>query len=152
MDFKEWPKTLAEALLKNPRAAFSIGAVAVIVAMSGFVLGLIAFIRLQNADRLEDKTTANTELRGDNRDLRKENAILQRANDSLLNLAGEVKADGLRREVALKDSNLKDLAKINRFLQARMEYQDQMARELEQLRKTSKTVRKYTEIVKPQSE
>lgn len=145
MDSKSWQKTLAESLIKNPRASFSIGAVLVIIFLAGGVLGLISFIRSQNDTTLNNNTAEIVELKA-------KIITLEFKNDSLFNLVGNLRSDvsnakseGLRKEVELKDMHNATLTALNG---KQSEQIAAMERELKLLRASSVKTKRLSETVK----
>lgn len=138
MNFESWPEKLSEALLKNPRAAFSFGAVAVIVFLASTILGLVAFIRSQNATTLDNNAAEITEQKA-------KVTNLELKYDSLVNLVGAVRLEGARKEVELKDSHNATLTALNGN---QKETIAAMERELQTLRAASNKTRRLSETVK----
>ena len=138
MDSKSWQEQLAGAITKNPRAAFSFGAVLVILFLASALFGTIGFIRIQNTTTLDNNAA-------DIRELKDKVTNLQDKNDSLINLVGEVRAEGLREKVALKDQQNAELSGLNKAVK---QERDAMAQELKELRAAAAKNNRLSEISK----
>lgn len=138
MDSKSWQEQLAGALVKNPRASFSIGAVLVILFLVSAVFGLIGFIRMQNNTTLDNNAA-------DLKEQKAKVANLEVKYDSLVNLVGAVRLEGARKEVELKDSHNAVLTALNGNQKEQIAA---MERELQTLRAASNKTRRLSETVK----
>lgn len=138
MNFGAWPEHLAEAVKKNPRAALNFAAILVVVCLAGVVYFLFSLTQQQTA-------AVNIDNRAEIRELKDDNAILRTKHDSLIVLIGEVRADGLRRELALKDTQAVELKRLNKRLESE---KSAVAQELEKMRREALENRKLSTTVK----
>lgn len=138
LNFGAWPEHLAEAVKKNPRAALNLAAILIVVCLAGVVHFLFSVTQQQNAAVNTEKTAKISELEDDN-------AILRNKHDSLVVLIGEVRADGLRKELALKDTQAVELKRFNKRLETE---KSAMAQELEKLRREAAENRRLSTTVK----
>lgn len=145
MDFNTWPDKLSDALKENPRAAFSYGAVAVIVWLASCIIGLVAFIRSQNQTTLDDNKATNKELKAQLIQCEAKYLKLDAKYDSVVVVVGDVRNEALRKEIILKDQNIAELTAFKNSWQVEKE---DMARELRALRNASVTTRRLSETVK----
>lgn len=112
--------SLVSAALKNPRAA----ATAVLILVVGFLGYTVKFLFIRSDEK---DVAAYENLVAENRELKGNVATLRYERDSLYFLVGEVRSDGYKREIALKDNAMADLKAFNEKLQAQKE---DMARKL----------------------
>lgn len=94
--------SLVSVALKNPRAA----ATAVLILVVGFLGYTVKFLFIRS-DRKDIAVYEN--LVTENRNLEKNVATLRYERDSLMNRISVVETNGLRREIAIKDSAIRDL-------------------------------------------
>lgn len=138
LNFGAWPEHLAEAVKKNPRAALNFAAILIVVCLAGVVYFLFSLTQEQTAADNTEKVAEIRELKGDN-------ATLRTRHDSLVVLIGEVRAEGLRKELALKDTQAVELKRLNKRLEAE---KSAVAQELEKMRREALENRKLSTTVK----
>lgn len=138
LNFGAWPEHLAEAVKKNPRAALNLSAILIVVCLTGVVYFLFSLTQEQSAAANTEKTAKISELEDDN-------ATLRTKHDSLVVLIGEVRAEGLRKELALKDTQAVELKRLNKRLEAE---KSAVAQELEKMRREALENRKLSTTVK----
>lgn len=129
---------LAKFIDKNPRAAFSFGAVLVIIWLAGVTVSLVIFIKNQNQ-------TVNENDASEIRELKQDIAILRVENIALVKAVEVAKADALREQLALKDAHNAELIAFNKQLK---DQTGELARELERYRKAAVTTKRFSETVK----
>lgn len=129
---------LAKFIDKNPRAAFSFGAVLVIIWLAGVTVSLVIFIKDQNQ-------TANEKDAAEIRELKAENATLRANNITLVRAVEVAKSDALREQLTLKDAHNAELIAFNKQLK---DQTGELARELDKYRKTAVTTKRFSETVK----
>jgi len=124
---ERWMLHLANALSKNPRAAFSIGAVIVILFLTGTAKGLFA-------DNTRITERERDELKQEVKDLKGENKDLEAENDALRDTIGKVKDDCSRDKLAEAE---KSYAKLQAFNDALLQSKATVERKLQLQEKIS---------------
>lgn len=101
---------LVSVALKNPRVA----AIAVLILVSGFLGYTVKFLFFESKTA---QTAVNTNLASQISELKVSVATLRHDRDSLITLNGDIKADGLRKEIAALTKSSADLQDFNEKLQ-----------------------------------
>lgn len=133
--------SLIDKAIRYPKAATFIVCVLVI----GFLGMTVKTLFIRNEVLVN---TDNSEKRIRISELEKRNATLQTAIDSLNVLVGEVRAEGLRNEIAIRKEGQADLAAFNKKLQSE---KDELVRSFTSLRNTAVQTKNITEAIKKQS-
>lgn len=116
---------LVSVALKNPRAA----AIAVLILVSGFLGYTVKFLFFESKTA---QTAVNTNLTSQISELKVSVATLRHDRDSLITLNGDIKADGLRKEIAALTKSSSDLQDFNEKLQKQKTDLDQKFKDLQQ--------------------
>lgn len=133
--------SLIDKAIKYPRAATFIVCVLVI----GFLGATVKALFIRNSD-LTDTANEKLEIRISN--CENNSATLQRKVDSLSIAIGDVRAEGLRKEVEWAAKSAADLQQFNKKLESE---KAELVRELSSLRKVANQTKNVSEAIKKYS-